>query len=77
MTVKLTTASGSIYELDVDGKRVRRLTGKIAPTPRQGADGEWKAFVTLHEVGDSLGFDWDGEGHCTFTSPVVKKEEVS
>lgn len=62
----------SVYELDLEGKRMRRLEGENDPTPRQGPDGEWK---TYHSSGphDPMGYliDWDGEGHCTLTSGVV------
>lgn len=44
------TQSNSIYEVDVENKRIRRMEGKINPTPRQGIDGEWKKFLDISEI---------------------------
>lgn len=38
------TETGSHYEVDYNGKRVRRLGGEHVSTPRQGPDGEWKEY---------------------------------
>lgn len=45
--MRFTTASGSLYEVDFSQKRIRRLSGKNDPTPRQGADGEWKVYEEI------------------------------
>lgn len=42
--MRLHTASGSVYELDESQKRIRRVSGKEPPTPRQGPDGEWREY---------------------------------
>jgi hypothetical protein len=65
------TISGSIYELDRDKNRIRRLEGVENPTPRQGADGEWKTFEHCNEVreGYSVLIQWEGI-RSTLTSPV-------
>ncbi len=66
----------SAYEVDVAGKRIRRLAGKDSPTPRQGEDGAWKDFqrITDIEKGASVLIVWSEEGviPSTLTSPVVK-----
>lgn len=70
------TKSGSVYEVDVPGKRVRRLHGEQDPTPRQGKDGEWRAYAAMYWVtGRCLVFDWAGDGKCTMTSAVMKSFE--
>ena len=45
--MKFKTYSGSIYELDQENKRIRRLTGNANPTERQGKDGDWKPYKEL------------------------------
>lgn len=42
-----TTESGSTYQVDLTNKKIRRVKGVADPTPRQGRDGEWKAFKQL------------------------------
>lgn len=65
------TDSGSIYELDKENNRIRRLEGTENPTPRQGADGEWKVFKHCSEVLEGWGvlIRWEGI-RSTITSPV-------
>jgi len=41
------TESGSQYEVDYENSRIRRIAGNALPTPRQGADGEWKSYMTI------------------------------
>lgn len=81
----------SIYEIDFDNKRVRRLTGTAAPTPRQKADGEYRDYLSIAPnppiVGESLLIIWDptttplmegseaGATPITLTSVVVKIDE--
>lgn len=67
------TESGSVYEVDHDNKRVRRLSGVKDPTPRQGKDGEWKTYVELNTelFPGCLFFIWEHPGKGTRTSPVV------
>lgn len=60
MTTMFTTESGSTYEIDTTAKRVRRLLGAENPTPRVGADGEWRAYhdTTDLVVGHRLFIQW-------------------
>lgn len=63
------TESGSVYELDLRQKRLRRLSGVATPrTP----DGEWREFVACVRMPDgSMLFEWsDGKG--TRTTAVTK-----
>lgn len=66
------TISGSIYELDINNKQIRRMEGKEDPTPRQGTGGEWKKFTTCSEVlvGQSLLIHWENE-KATVTSVIA------
>ena len=76
------TASGSSYEVDLAGKKIRRLFGPKPATERQGLDGEWKQYEDALEpiVGRSFWVVWryeDGVARSTFTSTVVSIEDVS
>ena len=57
----ITTLSGSRYE--IDGTRIRRLSGKNDPTPRIGKDGAWKEFLSIRpeipQIGSPLMILWD------------------
>lgn len=80
------TKSGSTYEVDVDGRKIRRLTGQKDPQPRQGKDGEWKPFKEVGEIelGRPVAILWDPKTTplhagspseatpATITSPVVR-----
>lgn len=75
--------ANSTYEIDAEGKRVRRLHGKYAATERQSADGEWKSFVIMSDpqVGQSVLFGWSqdeetGTLKSTYTSPIVSIDQV-
>lgn len=68
--------SYSVYEIDFDGKRIRRHMGAYLPTPRQSEDKEWKNFVHITPIqeGKSVFITWAIEGNVhkgTQTSPVV------
>jgi hypothetical protein len=70
------TESGSVYEIDTDAPKCRRLSGVHDPTPRQGYDGLWKdvKYVDVPEVGEPIVFVWDivdGVIKMTVTSVVV------
>ena len=65
----------STYEHDPAGRRIRRLKGVNGPTPRQGADGEWKHYAMISEVqvGESVIIVWtisDDVAGATQTSLV-------
>jgi hypothetical protein len=66
------TLSGSAYELDRSKNQIRRLEGTEDPTPRQGPDGEWKAFEYCSEVqvDHSVLIRW--EGVCSTITSQVK-----
>lgn len=59
--MKFTTVTGSVYEVDTEGKKIRRLQGKKDPTPRQGKDGEWRGYLNDLEVkvGASVWIQWE------------------
>lgn len=65
----------SIYEYDVDGSRIRRLSGNFDPTPRLGVDGEWQHIEGLKLLANEtllIIYRYDGPiARCTVTSPVV------
>lgn len=72
----ISTEAGSLYEFDVTNSRVRRLRGTHGPTPRQGADLEWRSYVEISKptLGLPLAIAWrvfDGIAECTVTSTVV------
>lgn len=71
------TESGSVYQVDAKGKRVRRLTGVKEPTPRQGQDGEWKTFYDMRTdlFPGRLFFIWNNLGQGTHTSLIVETVE--
>lgn len=50
----------STYEVDLDEMKVRRLDSSHDPLPRQGADGEWKAYeaITAPMVGSPVLITW-------------------
>lgn len=67
----------SVYEVDLEEKRVRRIEGREAPTARQGPDGVWKTFdcVTEIKVGGPVLFSWGELNNVlktTLTSDVEK-----
>lgn len=66
----------SAYEVDVTGKRIRRLSGKEDSTPRQGEDRIWKDFQSISDIKKDVSvlIVWSEEGAIpsTLTSPVVK-----
>jgi hypothetical protein len=65
----------STYEIDTVHRRIRRTTGSAAPTTRQGPDNVWKPYADITKVMGGYLIDWDGEGHCTLTSPIVRETE--
>lgn len=76
MIVVVHTESGSVYELDQAGWRVRRRAGTHAPTARQGADGTWRVLAErcVPVVGEPLLFVWSRAAdleRCTVTTRVV------
>ncbi len=58
--MRFTTISGSVYEVDTESKKIRRLNGKADPTPRQGKDGEWQSYLNdlVVEKGAAVWIQW-------------------
>ena len=82
--MKFKTISGSIYEVDEQGKKIRRLYGTEEATSRQGKDGDWKSFDHLDlEVGASAMIFWDAkttpllEGNTFGGSPATMTSQVA
>ena len=72
------TETGSVYEVDLIGKRIRRLRGKKDPQPRQGEDGKWKGYASISSIIENLPvlIIWQNSGEedfipTTLTSHVV------
>ena len=75
----LKTETGSWYELE--GLRIRRLTGSHLPTERQAADGAWQEAETIYPnppiVGKRILVEWfhdadRNRSRCTYTSTVTE-----
>lgn len=45
--LRVRTESGSVYDVDVAGKRIRRLHGRHGPADTQPQDGIWRSFAGL------------------------------
>lgn len=71
----------SIYEIDCQHRRVRRIEGDGVPTPRFAPHGIWKPYVEILqcEVGKPLVIEWpDGQPELrdlTVSSTVLALEE--
>lgn len=50
MIVTFETRSGSTYEVDKAEKKIRRVSGARPAQPRQGNDGDWKAYEDLSPI---------------------------
>ena len=72
--MKFITMSGSIYEVDVSKKQIRRLIGIDNPTPRQGKDGEWKEYFAIDdiEIGKPVLIFWNPK-----TTPLLEGNPFS
>ena len=63
----------SIYEVDEQNKRIRRLEGANDPTPNQGEDGVWREYFALQSVNGGYLIVWDyGGNRATLTSRVLE-----
>lgn len=67
----------SIYEVDPNDRRIRRLSGKKEPSRRQGEDGQWRFYEILHlgSIGEPMFVDYLGDGCGTLTSHVMEIRE--
>lgn len=68
----------SHYEVDIDGKKIRRLRGLHDPFPMGVPDGEWRSFIEISEIclRQSVLVVWNEEGSITRTSPVQSYIEM-
>lgn len=76
--MKFTTASGSVYEVNRDSKKIRRLNGAGDPTPRAGKDGEWRSYKEVIpdpiKVGSGVAILWgDDTALLATTEEYLKK----
>ena len=60
--MKFQTLSGSVYEINTDSKKIRRVSGNKQATNRQGQDGDWREYQSIQpdpiEVGKELLIVW-------------------
>ena len=75
------TETGSVYEVDTDGRRARRLAGKADPTANMKEDGQWRGYQAVRLIAPGLrvmfewGFETRGDGlkyRQTLTSQVTE-----
>lgn len=60
----------STYEINTDDSLIRRLTGKVDPTSRQGQDGQWQSYTQIVPCQGGLLINWADE-RCTLTSQIT------
>jgi hypothetical protein len=60
---RVRTESGSVYDVDHDEKRIRRVHGRHGPTDTQPQDGIWRRFSGLEgpTAGQSMIVYWATE----------------
>lgn len=74
------TESGSVYQVDDEGPRVRRVSGVHPPTPYFGEDGVWQDCISAREYTSVNGtvdllVHWR-DLRITYTSPIVSRYTV-
>jgi hypothetical protein len=66
----------SVYEVDREQCRIRRLVSDHEPTPRQGPDGQWRSYEDLRYMADGMfiiwGHTYSGIAQGTLTSPILE-----
>jgi len=86
MVVVFRTESSSMYEVNIDERKIRRLHGANPATNRLGHDGEWKEFLNISEleIGESVVITWSISNEqeefrlkTTVTSPIIDFVESS
>lgn len=59
------TESNSVYEVNTDSKKIRRVNGIKDPTPRIGKAGEWKSYQDIFPnpptIGSQVMIVWGAE----------------
>ena len=73
MSTRIQTEN-SVYEVDYDQKRIRRVGGVNEPTPNQGPDNVWNDYSALQPMHNSMLIVWP-DGKATLTSPITSAEE--
>ncbi len=71
--------ANSTYQLDMKGKRIRRIRGRVDPTPRFSPDGEWKEFEMISAVrlDTPLQVIWNSwHADYTIISEVTATQEI-
>ena len=60
---RVRTESGSVYDVDLDGMRIRRVHGRHGPTDTQPQDGIWRRIRGLEgpTAGESMVVYWATE----------------
>lgn len=78
-TIKRVYTENSIYEVDEEDNRIRRVNSNHEPTPRQEEDGVWQEFGTVEglEEGSPMLIIWGSDEdeeylECTHTSTIQK-----
>lgn len=69
------TQFGSMYQLDPDSNRMRRLAGAHSPTANQAADGQWQEYMEISPplpvVGEPVMVIWGTYTDVIMGEPVV------
>ncbi len=62
--MRVRTDSGSVYDVDQVGKRIRRVHGRLGPNDTRPQDGIWRNFVGLDgpEIGQTMVVYWSTQG---------------
>jgi hypothetical protein len=72
----LRTETGSMYEVDMRAKRVRRLSGKRPTTEWRAEDGEWmSALKVIFTLDQRMVFIWqvsDEQIQSTMTTQIIE-----
>lgn len=74
--IRCTTMSGSVYEIDTEGRRLRRATaGKMSATKR--ATEEWREYTDVYgpQLGECLEIFW-GRGRDEVSNDLGTPEDV-
>ena len=43
-----TTASGSVYQVDTEGKRIRQIKGRMSERVNRNGNGQWVDFTEIY-----------------------------
>lgn len=75
--MKFKTETGSLYEVCLQNKQIRRISGETSPTVRQGQDGDWKIYESISpiEIGNRCYITWkivDSVAKGTLTSFITE-----